>query len=54
MVVEADESDGTCVKLPAVITIVTNMDAEHLDRPAVTINPDAIELDAYAVMRLLI
>ncbi|MCC7426118.1 MAG: UDP-N-acetylmuramate--L-alanine ligase [Alphaproteobacteria bacterium] len=31
MVVEADESDGTFVKLPAVIAIVTNMDAEHLD-----------------------
>ena len=31
MVVEADESDGTFVKLPAVITIVTNMDPEHLD-----------------------
>jgi UDP-N-acetylmuramate--alanine ligase len=31
MVVEADESDGTFVKLPAVIAVVTNMDAEHLD-----------------------
>jgi len=31
MVVEADESDGTFTKLPAVISIVTNMDAEHLD-----------------------
>jgi len=31
MVVEADESDGTFVKLPATIAIVTNMDAEHLD-----------------------
>ncbi|MCP1334954.1 UDP-N-acetylmuramate--L-alanine ligase [Futiania mangrovi] len=31
MVVEADESDGTFVKLPATITIVTNMDPEHLD-----------------------
>jgi UDP-N-acetylmuramate--alanine ligase len=30
-VVEADESDGTFVKLPAVIAIVTNMDPEHLD-----------------------
>jgi hypothetical protein len=30
------------------------MDAEHLDRPSATINSDAIELDAYAVMRLLI
>ncbi len=31
MVVEADESDGTFVKLPAVIAIVTTMDPEHLD-----------------------
>ncbi len=31
MVVEADESDGSFVKLPAVIAIVTNMDPEHLD-----------------------
>src|ERR1700690_1904112 len=31
MVVEADESDGTFVKLPADIAIVTNVDAEHLD-----------------------
>jgi UDP-N-acetylmuramate--alanine ligase len=31
MVVEADESDGTFVKLPATIVIVTNMDPEHLD-----------------------
>jgi UDP-N-acetylmuramate--alanine ligase len=31
MVVEADESDGSFLKLPAVIAIVTNMDAEHLD-----------------------
>ena len=31
MVVEADESDGTFVKLPAEIAIVTNMDPEHLD-----------------------
>jgi UDP-N-acetylmuramate--alanine ligase len=31
MVVEADESDGTFVKLPADIVIVTNVDAEHLD-----------------------
>src|ERR1700722_16943029 len=31
MVVEADESDGTFVKLPADIAIVTNIDAEHLD-----------------------
>ncbi len=31
MVVEADESDGSFLRLPAVIAIVTNMDAEHLD-----------------------
>ena len=31
MVVEADESDGTFVKLPADIAVVTNIDAEHLD-----------------------
>jgi UDP-N-acetylmuramate--alanine ligase len=31
MVVEADESDGTFVKLPATIAIVTNLDPEHLD-----------------------
>ena len=31
MVVEADESDGTFIKLPATIAVVTNMDPEHLD-----------------------
>jgi UDP-N-acetylmuramate--alanine ligase len=31
MVVEADESDGTFLKLPADVAIVTNVDAEHLD-----------------------
>ncbi len=31
MVVEADESDGSFLRLPSVITIVTNMDPEHLD-----------------------
>ncbi len=31
MVVEADESDGTFMKLPATVAIVTNMDPEHLD-----------------------
>jgi UDP-N-acetylmuramate--alanine ligase len=31
MVVEADESDGTFTRLPAVIAIVTNIDPEHLD-----------------------
>ncbi len=31
MVVEADESDGTFIKLPATIAIVTNIDPEHLD-----------------------
>jgi len=31
MVVEADESDGTFLKLPANIAVVTNVDPEHLD-----------------------
>lgn len=31
MVVEADESDGTFVQLPATIAVVTNIDPEHLD-----------------------
>jgi UDP-N-acetylmuramate--alanine ligase len=31
MVVESDESDGTFVKLPAEIVVVTNIDPEHLD-----------------------
>jgi UDP-N-acetylmuramate--alanine ligase len=31
MVVEADESDGTFVKLPADVALVTNIDPEHLD-----------------------
>ena len=31
MVVEADESDGSFLRLPATIAIVTNMDPEHLD-----------------------
>jgi UDP-N-acetylmuramate--alanine ligase len=31
MMVEADESDGTFLKLPANIAIVTNVDPEHLD-----------------------
>ncbi|NQV57362.1 MAG: UDP-N-acetylmuramate--L-alanine ligase, partial [Rhodospirillales bacterium] len=31
MVVEADESDGTFVKLHPTIAVVTNIDAEHLD-----------------------
>ena len=31
MVAEADESDGTFLKLPATIAIVTNIDPEHLD-----------------------
>ncbi|MFN9095623.1 MAG: UDP-N-acetylmuramate--L-alanine ligase [Alphaproteobacteria bacterium] len=32
MVVEADESDGSFLKLPAVVAVVTNMDPEHLDQ----------------------
>src|SRR5258708_609483 len=31
MVVEADESDGTFLRLPATAAIVTNIDPEHLD-----------------------
>nr|WP_281376689.1 UDP-N-acetylmuramate--L-alanine ligase [Rubricella aquisinus] len=31
MVVEADESDGTFLKLPATIGIITNIDPEHMD-----------------------
>lgn len=31
LVAEADESDGTFVKLPAEIAVVTNIDPEHLD-----------------------
>ena len=31
IVVEADESDGTFVKLPATIAVVTSIDPEHLD-----------------------
>ncbi len=31
MVAEADESDGTFAKLPSTITVVTNIDPEHLD-----------------------
>ncbi|GAB4534746.1 MAG: UDP-N-acetylmuramate--L-alanine ligase [Parvularculaceae bacterium] len=31
MVVEADESDGSFLRLPATVAIVTNIDPEHLD-----------------------
>jgi UDP-N-acetylmuramate--alanine ligase len=31
MVAEADESDGSFLKLPATIAVVTNIDPEHLD-----------------------
>ena len=31
MVVEADESDGTFVRLPSTVSVVTNIDPEHLD-----------------------
>ncbi|NBT39837.1 MAG: UDP-N-acetylmuramate--L-alanine ligase [Alphaproteobacteria bacterium] len=31
VVAEADESDGTFIKLPATIAVVTNIDPEHLD-----------------------
>ena len=31
MVVEADESDGSFVKLPATVSVVTNIDPEHME-----------------------
>jgi UDP-N-acetylmuramate--alanine ligase len=31
MVAEADESDGTMVKLPATIAVITNIDPEHME-----------------------
>ncbi|MEM6781455.1 MAG: UDP-N-acetylmuramate--L-alanine ligase [Pseudomonadota bacterium] len=31
VVVEADESDGTFTRLPSVVSVVTNIDPEHLD-----------------------
>ena len=31
MVVEADESDGTFVRLPATVAVVTNIDPEHME-----------------------
>ena len=31
MVVEADESDGTFMRLPSTVSVVTNIDPEHLD-----------------------
>jgi len=31
MVVEADESDGTFVKIPSTVAVITNIDPEHLD-----------------------
>ena len=31
MIVEADESDGTFIKMPTQIGVVTNIDPEHLD-----------------------
>jgi UDP-N-acetylmuramate--alanine ligase len=31
MVVEADESDGTFLRLPATVSVVTNIDPDHLD-----------------------
>ncbi len=34
MVVEADESDGTFTRLPATVTVVTNIDPEHMDHYA--------------------
>ncbi len=34
MVVEADESDGSFVRLPSTVAVVTNIDPEHLDHYA--------------------
>ncbi|WP_202900429.1 UDP-N-acetylmuramate--L-alanine ligase [Parvularcula oceani] len=31
MVVEADESDGTFIRLPSTVSVITNIDPEHLD-----------------------
>jgi len=31
MVVEADESDGTFTKLPSIVSVITNIDSDHLD-----------------------
>jgi UDP-N-acetylmuramate--alanine ligase len=31
MVVEADESDGTFIKIPSTVAVITNIDPEHLD-----------------------
>lgn len=31
MVVESDESDGTFVRLPSIVSVVTSMDNEHMD-----------------------
>ncbi|MFD2206342.1 UDP-N-acetylmuramate--L-alanine ligase [Kiloniella antarctica] len=31
MVVEADESDGTFIKLPATVSVITNIDPEHME-----------------------
>ena len=31
MVVEADESDGSFLRLPATIGVVTNIDPEHME-----------------------
>ena len=55
MVVEADESDGSFLRLPAVIAIVTNMDPEHLDhwhtKEAMEAGVPAIRLQ-HSVLRL--
>ena len=60
MVVESDESDGTFVKLPADIVIVTNIDPEHLDhygtfdelRKAFTAFVENVPFYGFAVMCL--
>ncbi len=50
MVVEADESDGTFLKLPADVAIITNIDPEHLDHFGTF---DAIKAAFYAFVENL-
>ena len=46
MIVEADESDGSFLKLPHQISIITNLDIEHLD----FINLNKIYLDLLKIL----
>jgi UDP-N-acetylmuramate--alanine ligase len=56
MVVEADESDGTFLKLPVEVAIVTNIDPEHLDHfktfEAVQAAFRSFVIDTSALLRL--